>query len=113
MERRFSIFRVYDYKGGELSSRINKTEEDLILELSEYFQKTISDLYHYKKISTLDECVLSIEKSLQDEDFYNTYAGGGGFCGKVFEHKNNLLVEVKIETFIYKIAKCIFEMVDN
>jgi hypothetical protein len=35
MSRKFSIFKVYDYKGGELSSSVNLSEDEFFGELAE------------------------------------------------------------------------------
>jgi hypothetical protein len=50
-----------------------------------------------------------LKESLKDEDFYSTYAGGEGFCGEIYEHKDSNLHEVQIDDFIPEIAKYIKE----
>jgi hypothetical protein len=106
-KRKFSIFKVSDYKGGELSSYTNLSEEEFIVELSELF----TDMDDDKNLSemTLEEIQKEIRKMESDEDFYSLYAGGDGFCGEICEHIENELVDVSIEDFIPQIASYIKE----
>jgi len=104
-KRKFSIFKVYDYKGGELSSRVNLNEDSFFGELSEMFENFEGDL----KEMTVEEIQKEIEKMEDDDDFYSTYAGGDGFVGELYEHKENKLKEVSISDFFPEIAKYIKE----
>jgi len=97
-ERIFSIFRVYDYKGGELSTSTNLFIEDLCCELAETLE--LGD------VSSLSEEEISekIEK-ITSENFFFNYAGSDrGFCGKIYEHVENQLKEVKFVDFLPQIA---------
>jgi hypothetical protein len=104
-KRKFSIFKVYDYKGGELSSSVNLSEDEFIGELAEKFD----DLDGDPSELTVEEIQKQIEEMESDEDFYSTYAGGDGFCGEIYEHKGSNLEEVSISDFIPQIAAYIKE----
>ncbi len=115
--KRYCIFKVYDYKGGELSSSINLTFEKFIGELSELFEGIDIDSLQEKrdkKIKSLLEeensintIKLQIIKMLKSNQFYSNYAGGDGFCGKCYEVEDNKLKSVKIDDYIDDIAKYI------
>lgn len=42
---------------------------------------------------------------MKDEYFYSIYAGGDGFCGKIYEITDTGLKEVKISDYVDDIAK--------
>lgn len=103
MSRKFSIFEVYDYRGGELSSRVNLNEDSFYGELAELFNNSAE----FEENMTVEEIETAIKTALDDEDFY--YAGGDGFCGEIYEHKGSNLTKVQIEDFIPEIAKYVKE----
>jgi hypothetical protein len=100
----YSIFKVYDYKGGELNSTINLSIDGLAAQLSESFENWFDERDLDPKIMTIDDIEEEIGIAMKDSDFFSTYAGGDGFCGKIFEHKNNLLVSVQFGSFTKEIA---------
>jgi len=117
----FSIFRVYDYKGGELSSVTNLSKERFIEHLSELFEnidynniqlkrdRNINDILEVNTESIIDEISKNLEKIITQEDFYSTYAGGEGFVGEIYKVENDKMTKVNIESFIPDIAKYIYE----
>lgn len=118
MAKTWAIFRVYDYKGGEISSRINLSYKSFINELCELFDNVNFNLAErrdkkIKKVLDEDNSVSSdieymkdkMKKYMEDEDFYSTYAGGGGFCGEIYEVDNGMMKEVDIEDYLDDIAK--------
>jgi|ERR1035437_1776422 hypothetical protein len=117
----YCIFKVYDYKGGELNSSTNLDYECFIAELSELFENALYDIREDKqtvrdnKIEVIvddkpyiDIVKAAILKELKG-DFYSTYAGGDGFCGKCFVVENNHLSPVNISSYVDDIAKYINE----
>lgn len=117
--KKYCIFRVYDYKGGELSSSLNLTRERVAGSLAELFEnhidlETISEKRDRKISKVLDEETSSVPeikeqllKALKDDDFFSTYAGGDGFCGEIYEVDNNTLTSVSISSFVDDIANYI------
>ena len=93
MEEKYSIFQVYDYKGGELSSQINLNKEEFIDELCYKFDDIEGETFEEMKQNVLD--------AINDEDFIGEYAGWEPrFCGKLFKHVDNSLEEVYFTEFI-------------
>ncbi len=103
MAKTYAIFKVYDYKGGELRSSTNLTYKDFINELTELFDNLeLDDLSErrdrkIKKILDSDSESASdikseIKKFMDEGDFYSTYAGalGDGFCGKMYEVEDGI-----------------------
>jgi len=123
MAKTWAIFKVYDYKGGELSSNVNLSYKEFIRELCELFDNLeFDDLAERrdKKIKkVLDEgdgVASDIEyikgeiKKYMKKDFYSTYAGGDGcFCGEIYEVDNGVMKEVSIENYLDDIAKQMLE----
>lgn len=118
----YCIFKVYDYKGGELISNVNLTYKNFIGELSELFDNIDFDSIKekrdkkIKKIlddsntnSLLDQIKSEIKSYMKSDEFYSEYAGGDGFCGDIYEVENNKLKLVDIEDYIDDIAKHISE----
>ena len=94
-ERVFSIFKVYDYKGGELSTDLNLSFESLVSNVLEY------GLYQHPEIEYSDDIYKMPLEELQkviDECTFDSdlYAGGEGTVFEVFEHKDNRLVSVDL-----------------
>lgn len=123
--KKYCIFSVFDYKGGELNSRINLTREGLAGKLAEEFEghidfdsilslsskrdRAISQVLDQDSLSILDELKKEILEVLNSGEFYSIYAGGDGFCGEVYEVENSKLKEVNISEFVDDIAKYIIE----
>ncbi len=117
---KYCIFKVYDYKGGELSTSVNLDYDEFIGELSDLFENIDIDSIserrdrNISKIlgedSGLDKDIkVEVEKILKSRDFYSTYAGGDGFCGECYEVDNNNLKRVKIENYVDDIVKYIIK----
>ena len=118
MAKTWAIFRVYDYKGGEINSRVNLSYESFINELCGLFDNVKFNLAErrdkkIKKVLDEDNSVSSdieymkdkMKKYMEDQDFYSTYAGGDGFCGEICEVDNGMMKEVDIEDYLDDIAK--------
>lgn len=101
----YAIFKVSNYKGGELSSYINLTKDQFIEELSELF--TDDRLYKNIPLSHIEGI---IEDLVDLEDFYSPYAGyDEGFTGELYEVRNGIMYEVKVAEYSKEIAKLIYE----
>lgn len=100
MNKLYSLFCVSEYKGGELHSCTNMTEEDLCEYL---YENLISDyLYNSEEVEEHYENdeILEIFNELYDSDWDNCYAydsSGGYIC---FEHVDNKLVNVDMLSVI-------------
>lgn len=106
--RTFSIFKVYDYKGGELSELINLDEEQLCYELWELFDFDLDD-----DDITVEDITKQLLEKYNDDDFFDEYAGGDGFCGKIFEHIDNKLEYFDMEDFLPQLAQHIKKETQN
>lgn len=120
MSKTYCIFKVYDYKGGELSSRVNLSHEDFIGELAEKFENAAWELKEDKatrrdtKIDTIvdsvktDEYKIALKSAIlaeiNDSDFYSTYAGGDGFVGEMYCIENNIMKSVSHSQFVDEIV---------
>ena len=110
----YSIFQVYDYKGGELDFNVNLPKEKFISYLGEIISISLSksEIRDYKINVIIDEdkkILKSIVKEkisewINCDDNMSLYAGGEGFCGSLFENDNSTLREVQFEDFIDDIA---------
>lgn len=113
----YAIFKVYDYKGGELNASTNLDKEELISNLAEIFERFSycdddddedeSDEEGGLK-KDLESIKTFINKCLSREDFFSTYAGGDGFCGEIYEVEEDKMVEVDLTDFLEEIAQYIF-----
>ena len=100
----YAIFQVYDYKGGELNSKINLSKKELIEELSNPFENHFdNDLF--KDLEIVKEFV---NKCINKEDFLTEYAYGG-WCGEIFEVQNYTMKELSFNSFLEEIAQYIFD----
>lgn len=102
MEGVYSVFNVYDYKGGELNYTTN-VDYDRVL--SEYFERYYD--YIYDNLLEDDEEVTfeKIKEFYQqldeDEEVYSTYAGyNGSSYPEVFKVDGNKLVRVDIDDIL-------------
>ena len=110
----YAIFKVYDYKGGELNASTNLDKEQLISNLAEIFERFSycdddddeSDEEGLKK--DLESIKTFINECLSRESFFSTYAGGDGFCGEIYEVEGDKIKEVSFTSFLEEIAQYIF-----
>jgi len=126
MAKTYAIFKVYDYKGGELSSSTNLTYKNFINELTELFDnlelddlserrdrkiKKVLDGDSVESASDIEYIKSEIKKFMDDEDFYSTYAGGDGFCGELtmYEVEDGRMTSVDIVSYIDDIAKVLLK----
>lgn len=125
MSKSYAIFQVYDYKGGELSSRVNLDHDSFIGELAERFENTVYELNEDRSIrrdKTIDSVLNDTElvpyksvlkeailKKLKSGEFYSTYAGGDGFTGEMYCIENDRMSRVRVEHFIDDIVEYIIK----
>ena len=98
-KRVFSIFKVYDYKGGELSATTNISFDDVVGELIESgiiehdaieYSDDLYQLSDDKIRKICDEC------ELKDDE----YAGGDSTVISIYEHKKKRqLVSIEADEF--------------
>jgi len=106
-DRTFSIFKVYDYKGGELRTEVNKSFNYVVGEIIEagmiehkelpYSDSIYEILENLPKDEALIKCNALINESTLRNDIY-----AGGDCGpimKIFEHVDNRLVQASLNEF--------------
>lgn len=116
----YCIFQVYDYKGGELSSKVNLSFDRFISYLSEKFEnielddiatrrdKSVSIILDEQEHKSLfDEVKSKVMDIMNDDDFFSTYAGGHGFCGELYEVEDGRLREVSFKKYIDDITNYI------
>ena len=106
----YAIFKVYDYKGGELNASTNLTKEQFISELAEIFENRDFEDEEGEPIKKdLESIKEFINQCISEEDFESTYAGGDGFCGNLYEIDGDKMVEVGITSYLEEIAQYIFD----
>jgi hypothetical protein len=122
----YAIFKVYDYKGGELNASTNLDKEELISNLAEIFERYNDCDYDYDDDDDesvkedesdkeeglkkdLESIKTFINECLSRESFFSTYAGGDGFCGEIYEVEGDKMEEVSFTSFLEEIAQYIFE----
>jgi len=101
----YSIFKVYDYKGGELSAIVNATFDDVMEMLAENikhseleYSEDIWDMSNDDITRVCTECDVEAE----------LYAGGDeGWCGEIYRHKNRNLKQVSPSKFKPHLAEYI------
>lgn len=101
--RKFSIFSVYDYKGGELRSSTNLSEEEFYGQLADLVEHVVPDV---TKLS-VEEIQSKLEELCNKNDFESSYAGGDGFCGEMYEHIGGELSTVEFIDFLPQVASFI------
>jgi hypothetical protein len=93
----YHIFKVYDYKGGELLTDTNMSRIDVCEHLIELFFYNYHDLPLAKEE---DEIKKAMQKIVNDNS--STCAGGDvSWCGEIFKtnQKDRLLTKVRISDF--------------
>lgn len=105
MEKTYHILKVYDYKGGELSTNLNLSYEDFIEELVETLR-----LYNYvydqdydsdedrdaREPQVLKDALVSGELRDWLNEYMSIYAGGDGICISLYECENNIMTEIEL-----------------
>ena len=94
----YHIFKVNDYKGGELDYTTNLEKEDLIELISESF-----DTPEYKAFD-LDQLTAAIESKILYDDNDDKYADGKGLLFQTNEEDGSLM-ELEWVDFAEDIAK--------
>lgn len=96
----YAIFKVYNYKGGELGTTTNMSFEDLLNELWEYYGNnpnlktaTEQDILDWLNANPIEESV---------------YAGGDSFCGMLYEVEDSKMRAIDLDEFNKELAAYIF-----
>lgn len=76
----YHIFKVNDYKGGELDWETNLSKQDFLEEISDQF-----NLEEYEDLE-YEQLLKAIRIELSNPEFENKYAGGKG---RLFKTKRN------------------------
>jgi len=106
----YAIFKVCDYKGGELSSSTNLSKEVFIRKLSTFFENEDFEDEDGEPLKKDLESIKSfINECISKEDFESEYAGGDGFCGEFYEVDGDKMKSVYFGSFLEEIAQYIFE----
>lgn len=116
--KRYCIFQVWDYKGGELSANTNLTFNGFIANLSERFDginvdlstirdKKVGEILDIEQQSLFDDIKSKVVARLRDPDFFSTYGGGDGFCGALYEVEGSKLKSVGFKEYVDDITNYI------
>jgi len=104
MKKTYAMFRVYDYKGGELRSEINiKDKGELVCDLFENC--------NFDGVKNKEDILAILKEKEKSELFYSTYASSdrGGFTGEIFEISDNEMKQITVESCLPACAKYIAE----
>ena len=105
----YHIFRVYDYKGGELRCTTNLSKEKLLGSVCYIFENAFSDIDGSLEGIEKSKILEILTKYTSDEDFYSTYAGGGGFVGEIYYTENNTMYEIDLSDTLDDMADYIMK----
>ena len=100
-ETKYHLFRVYDYKGGELSTTLNLSKVELIEEILDTFIDT--DFYYTDDTTTLTEKeIVKHLTNVNNLPEFSLYAGGDdSYVAELYYTKpNGDLEEIDITEFI-------------
>lgn len=101
----YFIAKVYDYKGGELSTYKNLSFNNFISELAKYYED-IEGLEEITSNTTYDEVLQAITAY---EVPFGNYAGGDTIVASFYKVENSEMTEVYIDDYLPDIAKHILE----
>jgi len=104
MEKTYHVLKVYDYKGGELSTNLNLSYEDLIEDLVETLH--LYD-YAYDQDYDSDEDRNAREPQILRDglasgalqswiDEHSSIYAGGDICMSLYECENNIMTEIDV-----------------
>lgn len=104
MEKTYHILRVFDYKGGELSTDLNLTYEGMLESLVETL-RLYNYIYEFEDTEedTIDEAKVLREGLLTGElekwiDDQTSIYGGGDICFSLYECENNIMSEISVSS---------------
>lgn len=103
----YHVFRVFEYKGGELRTKVNMNKESFLSDISDVFE---SAFYHVDdEVSELEvsKILELLKKEISKKGFYSTYAGGEGFVGKLYYAENGKLIEINLKDTLEDLAEYI------
>jgi hypothetical protein len=92
-DKLYHLFRVYDYKGGELSASTNLSRLDICNEIIEYFFNDDK-----LKIDQNNEDLKKTMGRIVNENS-SIYAGGDDWCGNIFFTEDKILKSCSISSF--------------
>lgn len=92
MEATYCIFKVYDYKGGELDSTLNMSYNELLVEISEM----LAFDFFVENSNLPDHEIINFVKSEKFKRKYidqvSIYAGGDNNVFEIYKCFNNTLI---------------------
>lgn len=101
-ETKYHLFKVYDYKGGELSTELNLSKIHLIREILESFIDT--DFFYEAEddgIILTEEDIVKHFKNVNNLPEFGIYAGGDSYVAELYyTATNGDLEEINITQFI-------------
>jgi len=106
----YHIFRVWDYKGGELSSDVNLDRESFIENLAE----RMSDSYLDESHNTLEKIKARVKRLVEQKYNGNDFLGNhDGFMGEIYqsstEADDSSLTEVEWTDLVDELSAKLFE----
>lgn len=106
----YHIFRVWDYKGGELSSDVNLDREQLISNLAE----RMSDSYLDESYNTLEKIKVRVQRLITQKYDGNDFLGThDGFMGEIYqtstEADDSSLTKIKWVDLVDELSAKLFE----
>lgn len=106
----YHIFRVWDYKGGELSSEVNLSREQLIENLAE----RMYDSYLDESFDTLEKIKARVKRLVVQKYDGNDFLGEhDGFMGEIYQSSTDVanisLIEVKWTDLVDELSAKLFE----
>lgn len=102
--RTFSMFKVYDYKGGELSSSVNISLDQIVGELLEGIEVS----WHLPEAEMRE----FFNNHEIQKDIYASI-DSQGFCGEIYEHKDGKLESIEPEYFLQFMADYILKNLEE
>ena len=85
--RMFSMFKVFDYKGGEVSSSVNIDLDQIVGELLESMKGG------YEAWDLPEAEMREFFANAEIETDLYAYQDSDNFCGEIYEHKDGKLIE--------------------
>jgi hypothetical protein len=97
-ESKYHIFRVYDYKGGELSSSLNLTKDKFICSIIEYFID-YDEIEFNKEIPDIQKLSKDILENIKE---LSNYAGGDSIVAEFYRTSTESMVleSITLEKFV-------------
>lgn len=81
-ETKYHLFRVTDYKGGELRTNLNLSKIELIEKILETFIDT--DFYYESEEPLTEEQIVKYLRNVNNLPEFSLYAGGDSYVAKLY-----------------------------